>query len=64
MVSCGKHVFEEATGRCRRCEADFCADCLVYAFGPRKAPFCVSCALEVSGIRSRTPRRLSFPIGQ
>jgi len=53
---CEKHPFDEAAGTCRKCKGNWCADCLVYPFGPRKAPFCVNCALVAAGIR-RYPSR-------
>jgi hypothetical protein len=36
-------------GTCRECQQAFCEDCLVYAFGEGRAPFCVDCALATSG---------------
>ena len=49
---CDKHLFEEASGMCRSCRRLFCTDCLVYAHGPNKAPFCIPCALTAAGVRS------------
>ena len=49
---CIKHLFEEATGMCRACRRPFCPDCLVYAHGPNKAPYCIPCALNAAGVRS------------
>jgi hypothetical protein len=51
-TQCDKHLFEQATGMCRTCRRPFCGDCLVYAQGPNKAPFCIPCALTASGVRS------------
>ena len=51
-ASCDKHLFEEATGMCRACRRPFCPECLVYAHGPSKAPFCIPCALTAAGVRS------------
>jgi hypothetical protein len=51
-TQCDKHLFEEATGMCRVCRRPFCPDCLVYAQGPNKAPFCIPCALTAAGVRS------------
>jgi len=56
LGACEKHPFDEAAGTCRTCKRHWCRDCLVYSFGPRKAPFCVNCALVVAGIR-RYPSR-------
>jgi len=38
---------------CGQCKASFCADCLVFPFGQRKPPMCISCALSFSGVRQR-----------
>jgi hypothetical protein len=51
-TQCDKHLFEEAAGMCRVCRRPFCPDCLVYAQGPNKAPFCIPCALTAAGVRS------------
>ena len=64
---CEKHLFEDATGKCRSCHAHFCGDCLVYAHGPQSAPFCIPCALTAAGVRSTAraprPRRRLFGRG-
>ena len=49
---CEKHIFEESEDRCGKCGAEFCAECLVYAFGPKKPPMCIPCAVAAAGIRS------------
>ena len=49
---CAKHQFEAAEDVCRTCGWDFCGECLVYAFGADKPPYCLSCALAASGVRS------------
>jgi hypothetical protein len=49
---CARHQFEAAEDVCRTCGYDFCGECLVYAFGANKAPYCLSCALAASGVRS------------
>jgi hypothetical protein len=51
-TQCDKHLFEQAAGMCRACRRPFCGDCLVYAHGPSKAPFCIPCALTAAGVRS------------
>jgi hypothetical protein len=51
-TQCDKHLFEEASGMCRACRRPFCTDCLVYAQGPNKAPYCIPCALTAAGVRS------------
>jgi hypothetical protein len=54
---CHVHNFEPAEARCRNCGSEFCNECLVYAFGPGKPPFCVSCALAAAGVRSNAGRQ-------
>lgn len=54
--SCEKHPFERRERNCRTCGGEFCADCLVYAYGPKKPPYCVSCALAAAGVRSSAAR--------
>src|SRR5829696_4207058 len=49
---CYKHGFEASQDACRSCGLFFCAECLVYSFGPRKPPYCISCALGASGVRA------------
>jgi hypothetical protein len=49
---CEKHIFEVSEDRCGKCGNEFCAECLVYSFGPKKPPFCISCAVAAAGIRS------------
>jgi hypothetical protein len=51
---CNKHPFEKATAACRSCAEMYCGDCLVYANGPEKPPYCVSCGLVVAGVRRLT----------
>ncbi len=41
---CARHQFEAAEDVCRSCGHDFCGECLVYAFGANKPPYCLSCA--------------------
>jgi hypothetical protein len=48
---CERHLFEQADDLCQRCGAEFCQDCLVYSFGPKKPPFCLPCAVEAAGVR-------------
>jgi hypothetical protein len=47
-----RHYEETVAGYCRTCGHPFCSRCLVYAFGPKKPPYCVGCALYASGIRT------------
>jgi hypothetical protein len=54
---CDKHLFESAEDTCGKCGYEFCGECLVYAFGPKKPPFCISCAVAAAGIRSSAGNR-------
>lgn len=54
---CVRHQFEPAVDRCRTCDESFCAECLVYSFGPDKPPFCLHCALSASGVRVKGARK-------
>jgi len=54
---CYVHGFELAENHCRNCGMQFCSECLVYAFGASKPPYCISCALAASGVRSNAARR-------
>jgi hypothetical protein len=54
---CFVHNFEVAEARCRNCGNEFCNECLVYAFGPSKPPYCVGCALAAAGVRSNAGRQ-------
>lgn len=53
---CEKHPFERMERHCRTCGGEFCADCLVYSYGPKKPPYCVNCALSAAGVRSTAAR--------
>jgi len=56
---CYRHQFDEAEAMCRHCAQNYCSECLVYSFGPKKPPFCISCALGAAGVRSsaaKSPR--------
>ena len=56
-VRCNNHGFEIAENSCRNCGYDFCNECLVYSFGPKKPPFCVACALAAAGVRANAGNR-------
>ncbi len=49
---CERHNFDRAIDLCGRCGGEYCSDCLVYPFGPRKPPFCLPCAVSQGGVRS------------
>jgi hypothetical protein len=54
---CAKHLFEGAEDRCGKCGLEFCGECLVYAFGPKKPPMCIPCAVAAAGIRASAGNR-------
>ena len=56
LESCPKHPHERGVALCRRCGHSWCGTCLVYAFGPKKPPFCMSCAMYAGGVRSSASR--------
>jgi hypothetical protein len=56
MESCAKHPHEHGSAICQRCGESWCAECLVYAFGPKKPPYCVECAMYAGGVRSAAVR--------
>jgi hypothetical protein len=56
MDSCGKHPHEMGVALCRRCGDAWCRDCLVYAFGPKRPPFCMGCAMVAGGVRTASAR--------
>ena len=49
---CDKHLFEAAEDTCGKCGYEYCGECLVYSFGPKKPPFCIPCAVAAAGVRS------------
>lgn len=55
-LRCERHGFELAEDTCRNCGTSFCAECLVYSFGRKQQPYCVSCALAAAGVRSNAAR--------
>ena len=56
LESCEKHPHEMGAALCRRCGHSWCSNCLVYAFGPKKPPFCMNCAMFAGGVRSNAAR--------
>jgi hypothetical protein len=56
---CAKHLFEGAEDFCGKCGLEFCGECLVYAFGPKKPPLCIPCAVQAAGIRASAGNRPS-----
>jgi hypothetical protein len=49
---CERHLFDQAVDLCGTCGGEYCNDCLVYSFGPKKPPFCLPCAVQRAGVRS------------
>jgi hypothetical protein len=56
MDSCAKHPHKRGSAICQRCGETWCAECLVYAFGAKKPPYCVGCAMFAGGVRSAATR--------
>lgn len=54
--SCTKHPHERGMALCQRCGETWCGTCLVYAFGPKKPPYCMGCAMVAGGVRSTASR--------
>jgi hypothetical protein len=54
---CDKHLFEGAEDQCGKCGYEFCGECLVYSFGPKKPPYCIPCAVAAAGIRNNAGNR-------
>lgn len=54
--SCTKHGHEPGVAICQRCGDSWCGSCLVYAFGPKKPPYCMGCAMVAGGVRSAAAR--------
>lgn len=49
MSRCHTHGVESSAGTCRSCLREYCEECLVYSYGPGKAPYCMRCALVAAG---------------
>ena len=60
--NCYAHGWERAAATCRTCAHPFCSDCLVYAFGPKKRPYCVGCALVAAGVRTTAGHMPTLPV--
>jgi hypothetical protein len=45
---------------CSRCGHGFCTECVVFPYGLRKPPLCISCALEAGGVRRQHTGRPRF----
>ncbi|MGB3411879.1 MAG: hypothetical protein WBA45_11850 [Microthrixaceae bacterium] len=55
--SCVKHPMTFGTQICGECGHHFCEECVVFPFGVKKPPVCISCALELGGVSSRPSGR-------
>lgn len=55
--SCVKHPMTMAQHICGECGHQFCPECVVFPFGTKKPPTCVTCALELGGVRRSTTGR-------
>lgn len=56
MESCEKHPHEPGAAICGRCGGAWCTNCLVFAFGSKKPPLCMACAMFAGGVRSAATR--------
>lgn len=56
MESCIKHPHEHGVSHCGRCGGSWCADCLVQAYGAKKPPLCMACAMFAAGVRTFADR--------
>jgi hypothetical protein len=54
--SCDNHTFEMAEGLCGQCGRPYCAECLIFVFGPKKPGMCKACAIQAAGIRKNAGR--------
>ena len=52
VESCDKHPHEKGVALCRRCGYSWCGSCLVYSFGPKRPPYCMSCAMLAGGVKT------------
>jgi hypothetical protein len=57
-------LFEGAEDRCGKCGFEYCGECLVYAFGPKKPPLCIPCAVAAAGIRAAAGNRPAYAKGE
>lgn len=55
--SCVKHPMTMAQHICGECGHQFCPECVVFPFGASKPPFCITCALELGGVRRHATNR-------
>ena len=55
--SCVKHPMTSGEYICGECGHQYCPECVVFPFGASKAPLCISCALELGGVRRQPTNR-------
>ena len=55
--SCVKHPMTMGEYICGECGHQFCPECVVFPFGASKPPTCISCALELGGVRRQRTSR-------
>ena len=55
--SCVKHPMAIAEFVCGQCGHEFCAECVVFPYGVDKPPTCITCALQMGGVRKRATGR-------
>lgn len=55
--SCVKHPMTSGEYICGECGHQFCPECVVFPFGTSKPPLCISCALELGGVRRQANNR-------
>lgn len=54
---CVRHPMAVAEEICGECGYQFCPECVVFPFGAHRPPVCISCALELGGVRSQSRKR-------
>ena len=55
--SCVKHPMTAGEYICGECGHQYCPECVVFPFGTSKPPLCISCALEMGGVRRQPTNR-------
>lgn len=53
METCVTHSAVAAIASCGQCQREFCQECTVHPFGPKKPSMCLGCALAFAGVRHR-----------
>ena len=55
--SCVKHPMAVSEYVCGQCGLEFCPECVVFPYGVDKPPVCITCALQMGGVRKRATGR-------